>query len=64
MNSNQIIQSFTVDLGMALGFLIGALLVNITLGTKVLYWYLILVLLSMLVMNGETLKNFLGKVNK
>lgn len=42
-------------------FLVGALLVAMTLGEKVLFWYLVLVLASMIVTNWSKLKDFIGK---
>jgi hypothetical protein len=55
---------FTEDLGFTVAFLIGALLISITLGEKPLYGYLILVLLSMMVMNSAKLGVMIRKVTK
>jgi len=51
----------TEDLGFTVAFLIGALLISMTLGDKPLYGYLILVLLSMLVLNSVKLSAMLKK---
>lgn len=53
---------FTEDLGFTVAFLIGALLISMTLGDKPLYGYLILVLLSMLVLNSAKLGALIKKV--
>ena len=55
---------FTKDLGFIVAFLIGALLISMTLGEKPLYGYLILVLLSMLVMNSLTLSTMIKRFTK
>jgi len=61
---NTAMTMFTKDLGFTVAFLIGALLISMTLGEKPLYWYLILVLLSMLVLNSANLGALLKKVTK
>jgi hypothetical protein len=54
--------NLTKDLGFTIAFLIGALLISMTMGDKPLYWYLILVLLSMVVMNAATIGLYARKV--
>ncbi len=61
---NTAMTMFTKDLEFTVAFLIGALLISMTLGEKPLYWYLILVLLSMLVLNSANLGALLKKVTK
>jgi len=61
---NKAISDFTNDLGFTVLFLIGALIINLTFGSKVLYGYLVLVLLSMSVMNYNKISYYLGKVAK
>lgn len=59
---NTVMKDFTNDLGFTVAFLIGALVINVTFGSRVLYGYLVLVLLSMLVINSAKLKNYIGRV--
>lgn len=59
---NEIMESFTKDLGFTVAFLIGALLINMTLGEKPLYGYLILVLLSMVVLNSNKLAVYVRRL--
>lgn len=61
---NAAMSVFTKDLGFTVAFLIGALLISMTLGEKPLYGYLILVLLSMLVMNSVTLSAMIKRFTK
>lgn len=42
-------------------FIVGALVVVMTLGEKVLFWYLVLIILSMLVTNWQKIKKLIGK---
>lgn len=60
---NEAMTMFTKDLGFTVAFLIGAMLINMTLGEKPLYWYLFLVLLSMLVLNSSKLAQYVRRLN-
>lgn len=60
--NNTVMQNLTKDLGFTIAFLIGALLISMTMGDKPLYWYLILVLLSMVVMNSASIAMYAKKV--
>ncbi len=60
---NDAMSMFTKDLGFTVAFLIGAMLINMTLGEKPLYWYLILVLLSMMVLNSSKLAQYVRRLN-
>lgn len=62
MTNNKIMADFTKDLKFTVWFLIGALLINTFLGSKVLYGYLILVLLSMLALNGSKISHYMKEV--
>lgn len=61
MTNTQVMEQFTSDFGFTVAFLIGALGINVFFGSKVLYWYLMLVFLSMLVMNYQKLNYFFQK---
>jgi hypothetical protein len=63
MTNNSIMADFTSDLKFTVWFLIGALLINTFLGSKVLYGYLVLVLLSMVAVNGAKISEYLRGLN-
>lgn len=54
-------EMFTKDLGFTVAFLIGAILISITMGEKPLYGYLILVLLSMMVLNSAKIAQYVRR---
>lgn len=58
---NDAMEMFTKDLGFTVAFLIGAMLISMTLGEKPLYGYLILVLLSMMVLNSAKIAQFVRR---
>ena len=61
-DTKYLLEKFTEDIGFILAFLVGALVVQSTLGNKVLYAYLLLVLASMAVLNASKIKYYLGRV--
>ncbi len=61
---NNVMTMFTEDLGFTVAFLIGALLISLTLGDKPLYGYLILVLISMVVMNSARIGLYARKLTQ
>ena len=61
--TNMLLKDFTKDIGFILAFLVGALGVNVIFGNKVLYYYLILVLVSMLVVNSSKISYYARRVN-
>jgi hypothetical protein len=60
---NEVMKNFTQDLGFTVAFLVGGLIISLSFGNKVLYGYLILVLLSMSVVNGEKIAEYVRRLN-
>lgn len=51
-------KQFYKDFGFIIGFMTGTLVIGMVFGDKVQYYFLILVLLSMLIMNSTDFINF------
>lgn len=56
-------EQFTNSLGFIIVFIIGTLLISMTLGEKITTWYLSLVLISMVYANSDKLEDILKGVN-
>jgi hypothetical protein len=55
--------NFTKKFGFVIAFLIGTALVQMTFGEKVTFYFLLLVLFSMLINNSDKFSNLLGGVS-
>lgn len=55
-------KDFTQKLPFVITFLVSALLLQLFAGEKITYQFLLLVLFSMIVVNADKMKSFLGRI--